>query len=365
MRRKGSPVKRRLDGFIWIGLGISLLLALLLSPLASTSPDGLEKVAETKGFSEKGESLKFWKHAPLSDYTLPWIKNEKVSTALSGLIGTLAIFLLALGIGKLVKKSPPGKKIFLILLLLLFPLISTSVFAAHPLITDDTGTQGKGKFLLEVNSEVNYDKESEAGVKSKTAGGEVATMISYGIIDNVDIVLGIPYQWFKVKEGGEIISREKGLLDISLELKWKFFEREGWSFALKPGVTFPSGNEKKDLGTGRVTYTMFFITTKEIEPLAFHLNLGYTRNENKLDERKDIWHISLASEVKLIRDLRLVANIGAERNPDRTSNKHPTFILGGFIYSIFENFDVDIGIKGGLNKPETDVTILAGIAWRF
>jgi hypothetical protein len=89
------------------------------------------------------------------------------------------------------------------------------------------------------------------------------------------------------------------------------------------------------------------------------------RNENKLDERKDIWHISLASELKLIKDLRLVTNIGMERNPDRTSNKHPAFILGGFIYSIFENFDIDIGIKGGLNKQETDVTILAGIAWRF
>lgn len=26
-----------------------------------------------------------------------------------------------------------------------------AAFAAHPLITDDTGTQGKGKFQLEVN----------------------------------------------------------------------------------------------------------------------------------------------------------------------------------------------------------------------
>ena len=357
-------MKRQLDGFVWIGLGIILILALFLSPFASTSPDGLEKVAETKGFAEKGETWKFWKHAPLPDYNIPWIKNEKVSTALSCLIGTLAIFFIALGIGKLIKKSPPVKRI-LSLLLFLLPLFSTSAFAAHPLITDDTGTQGKGRFQLEVNSEVNYDKESEAGVKTKTTGGEVATMLSYGITENVDVVLGIPYQWFKVKEDGEIISMEKGLSDISVELKWRFYERDGWSFALKPGATFPTGNEKKDLGTGRVTYSIFFITTKEIEPLAFHLNLGYMRNENKLDERKDIWHISLASELKLIKDLRLVTNIGMERNPDRTSHKHPAFILGGFIYSISENLNMDIGMKGGLNKPETDLTILAGIAWKF
>jgi long-subunit fatty acid transport protein len=266
---------------------------------------------------------------------------------------------------KTMRDIPTNKKILFLVFLFFLPFFSSSAFAAHPLITDDAGTQGKGKFQLEINGEFNYDKESEAGVKSKITGGEVATTISYGIIDNVDIVLGIPYQWFKVKEDGEIISREKGLSDISLELKWRFYEREGWSFALKPGVTFPTGKEEKDLGAGRVTYGMFFITTKEIEPLAFHLNLGYKRNENKLDERKDTWHISLASEWKLIKDLKLVANIGLERNPDKTSNTPPAFILGGIIYSIVENFDIDIGIKGGLNKPETDLTILAGIAWRF
>jgi len=99
-------MERRLKGFIWIGLGICLLLALFLSPFASSSPDGLEKVAETKGFAEKAEGLSFWKYAPLPDYAIPWIKNEKVSTALSGLIGTLAIFLIVLGIGRLIKKSP-------------------------------------------------------------------------------------------------------------------------------------------------------------------------------------------------------------------------------------------------------------------
>jgi cobalt/nickel transport protein len=101
---KKDFMKRRLDGMIWIGLGVALLLALFLSPFASSSPDGLEKVTEAKGFSEKGESWKFWKHAPLSDYTLPWIKSEKLSTALSGLIGTLAIFFITIGIGKAIKK---------------------------------------------------------------------------------------------------------------------------------------------------------------------------------------------------------------------------------------------------------------------
>jgi hypothetical protein len=245
-----------------------------------------------------------------------------------------------------------------------FSLLTTS-YAAHPLITDDTGTQGKGKAQIEINSEFSRDKEKEDGVTVKERGGELATIISYGITDNADIVLGIPYQWFRIKEDGDTVEKEDGLSDMSLELKWRFFEKEGLSLALKPGITIPTGDEDKGLGTGRVTYSLFFITTKEIEPWAFHLNLGYIRNENKVDERKDLWHLSLASEVEVIKDLKAVANIGIERNPDKSSNTHPAFILGGLIYSINENIDIDFGIKGGLNKPETDLTYLAGIAWKF
>jgi hypothetical protein len=36
-------------------------------------------------------------------------------------------------------------------------LIASPSWAAHPLITDDTGTQGKGKFQLELNGQYDWD----------------------------------------------------------------------------------------------------------------------------------------------------------------------------------------------------------------
>ncbi len=245
-----------------------------------------------------------------------------------------------------------------------FSLITVS-HAAHPLITDDTGTQGKGRFQLEINSEFTYDKKTADGVTTKETGGELATILSYGIIDNVDIILDLPYQWTETKEDGEVTSDVDGISDMSLEVKWRFYEHEGLSLALKPGITFPTGDRGKGLGTGKATYGLFFITTKEIEPWSFHLNLGYTRNENRVDERKDIWHASLAGELEVVRDIKVVANIGVETNPDRESNTHPAFILGGLIYSISEDIAFDFGVKGALNKPETDLTFLAGIAVKF
>lgn len=240
-----------------------------------------------------------------------------------------------------------------------FSLFTVS-YAAHPLITDDTGTQGKKNFQLELNNEFSHENEDGATEDSF----EFASVLSYGIADTIDIVFGVPYQHIRLKEDGQK-NTENGLSDVSLELKWRFYEKNGLSFALKPGVTLPTGDDERGLGSGKVTYSAFFITTKEIEPWAFHLNLGYIRNENKADERKDLWHASVAGEVEVMKDLRLVGNVGVERNTDRTVDVHPAFVLGGIIYSLSENLDIDFGVKGGLNKPEADYSVLAGLAWRF
>lgn len=256
------------------------------------------------------------------------------------------------------------------LLLTVYFMLPTVSFAAHPLITDDTGTQGKGKFQIELNSEFSINKETENGITTKERGGEVALIMSYGIIENMDIVFSIPYVWTKTEIDGDADSDVDGVSDISLELKWRFFEKDGLGFALKPALILPTGDEEKGLGNGKASYGLMFITTKEIETWAFHLNLGLMHNEYKLeadrDENKqDIWHASLAFQAEVVKDLNIVANIGIEINSDKTSNTHPAFVLGGLIYSVSENFDIDIGIKGGLNKPEADLTFLAGMAVRF
>ncbi len=250
-------------------------------------------------------------------------------------------------------------KVFLLFFTVHYLLFTVS-FAAHPLITDDTGTQGRGKFQLEFSGEYGHDKEN--GITAEVT--ELSATLTYGITDSTDIAIGIPYQYIKTEDFGTI-AKQSGLSDISLSMKWRFYEEDGLSLALKPGITLPTGDEERGLGAGKMTYGIFFITTKAIEPWAFHLNLGYIRNENNIDERKYIWHASVASEANIIEDLKVVANIGIERNPDRTSNTHPAFILGGIIYSIMENLDFDIGIKGGLNKSETDYSVLAGITLKF
>ncbi len=243
--------------------------------------------------------------------------------------------------------------------------IATQAWAAHPLITDDTGTQGRGRFQLEINGQSDTDKEVEGGVTTKSTSGQVMTILSSGIAENTDLVLSLPYQWSKVEEDGVTISDENGIADATAEIKWRFFEREGLSFALKPGIRFPAGNDDKGLGAGRTGYQAFFIGSKEAEPWEFHTNLGYIRNENRVNQAEDIWHASLAATYEVREDLKLVGNIGVERNRDNAARNDPAFLLGGAIYSFSESFDVDFGVKYGLTSSETDWSFLAGTTFRF
>lgn len=88
---------------IIIGLVIALSIAIFLSPLASSLPDGLEKVAQDYGFANKSEQGSFFK-ASLPDYIFPGIKNEKLAVSLSGLVGTLIIFVIGFSVALLLKK---------------------------------------------------------------------------------------------------------------------------------------------------------------------------------------------------------------------------------------------------------------------
>jgi cobalt/nickel transport system permease protein len=83
--------------FVVGGLIVALGLAFFVSPLASGSPDGLNKVAIDQGFDDTAEE-----HAlddgPLAGYGVEGVQDEGLSTGLSGVIGVAITF----GVGMVV-----------------------------------------------------------------------------------------------------------------------------------------------------------------------------------------------------------------------------------------------------------------------
>jgi len=81
--------------FTILALALAIGLATAASPFASSSPDGLERVAGDKGFAARGES----RDAPLFDYGT----DSKLATGVAGFAGTLFVFALAGGVAMVVR----------------------------------------------------------------------------------------------------------------------------------------------------------------------------------------------------------------------------------------------------------------------
>jgi hypothetical protein len=255
-------------------------------------------------------------------------------------------------------------------MLMIILMLSGTAFAGRPLITDDTGTQGKGKYLLELSGEYSQDSDESTDVKKKT----FTTEIDYGISDTIDLTVSSSYQAFKIKDAdsGDTTSPDR-MADTLMELKWRFYEnKDGLSFAVKPGIYIPTGNYTKGygggdvrFGTGEVRYRLYFVSTKEFKRAAFHLNLGYMRNEAKFEARKNLLHASLAGELKITEKLRIAGNIGVDTCADTDSNIDPLWLLGGFVYSFTDTMGANFGVKHGLNAPGYDLTYTGGVSIKF
>jgi cobalt/nickel transport system permease protein len=86
----------------WVAVGLLLtLVVVLLAPLASADPDGLERVAINLGFFHQGASAPF--HI-LPDYTVPFIGHTELSTVVAGAFGALFVAGLAVLVVRLVRR---------------------------------------------------------------------------------------------------------------------------------------------------------------------------------------------------------------------------------------------------------------------
>jgi hypothetical protein len=83
--------------FIVGGLIVALGLAFFVSPLASSSPDGLEKVSIDEGFADTAQEHAL-ADSPLADYAVEGVDDEGLSTGLAGIIGVAITF----GLGMMV-----------------------------------------------------------------------------------------------------------------------------------------------------------------------------------------------------------------------------------------------------------------------
>jgi|Deesub1362A_J573_1020465.scaffolds.fasta_scaffold37174_2 cobalt/nickel transport protein len=86
-----------------VGVFVAIVLVIFVSPFSSKFPDGLERVAEDKGFSHKCKGEELFK-SPFPDYVVPGIRHEGIATVVSGLVGVVICFGVGVGLGYILRK---------------------------------------------------------------------------------------------------------------------------------------------------------------------------------------------------------------------------------------------------------------------
>ena len=93
----GETTHKAVAWLMLAGLALSLVMAGFISYYASSSPDGLESVAESEGFIDSAQDSAAV-DSPLSDYGLMNVTDERLSVGLAGVIGVAITFIVALGL---------------------------------------------------------------------------------------------------------------------------------------------------------------------------------------------------------------------------------------------------------------------------
>lgn len=238
--------------------------------------------------------------------------------------------------------------------------VCTCLEAAHPLLTEDTGTQGAGNYQLEMLVDKSRDHPEDATVRKL----QTTAQLSYGLLENVDLQLGMPYlRQNRHDTRGRHAS--SGPLDTTLALKWRYFEHDAFSLALKGGFSVPTGDEDRGFGSGRTALGAVLIVSYQPGPWAFHSHAGYRWNNNSVGERKSLAHLSAAVTYQATDRIRLIADLSADTNPDRSDSSLLRYGVLGAIYSAAPNVDLDAGFKLGHGNPATDRTLLFGATLRW
>jgi hypothetical protein len=90
--------------FTILALALAIGLGTAASPFASSSPDGLERVADDKAFLDEGRLARVQEDAPVPDYAFPGIGDARLATGMAGFTGTLFVFALAGGVALVVRR---------------------------------------------------------------------------------------------------------------------------------------------------------------------------------------------------------------------------------------------------------------------
>ncbi|HZV82845.1 MAG TPA: transporter, partial [Geobacteraceae bacterium] len=250
---------------------------------------------------------------------------------------------------------------------------SASMAHAGLLVTDGAEPVEVAHPEVELNGTYTIDKAKSGGVTAKCHSTDGDVTLTAGVYPGGDLSVGLPYTFVtREKIKGGVTSRIDGLNDMTVDVKYRFFDRDGFKLAIKPGLIIPTGRDSEGLSDGRTGVTAALLATKEIADgkVALHANAGYERHnyeDRDVDatSRADIFSFSVAAETEVAAGLKLALDAGLSTNSEKGHSTPPVYILCGGVYEMTKNLEIYAGIKVGVTETEDNFAGLAGLKYKL
>ncbi len=183
---------------------------------------------------------------------------------------------------------------------------SSASFAAHPLATDDVGTQERG--LVEW--------EASAYAAPGDASPAAATLLGMGLAAHVGLGERVAVGAGLLHHGPVGPASWAGQLDLTADLKWRLFEfgpgGERGGFALRFDYAAPTGFDARAFGHGLGARA---VLTLQKGPLEYHLNAGLQRSGLGATEGTGEWLTTVGNAVgfQVRSDMRVLMEAGVQK----------------------------------------------------
>lgn len=227
------------------------------------------------------------------------------------------------------------------------------VYAIRPLYTEDCWVTEPGKPVIE-SGVLLLSRRDNTGFK------ELVTSLKYGLTENVDIGIDLPY--FSV---GSYSENYDGLSDGTFKIKYNPYagECDGFSFLL--GYMVDTGDPSNvNLSTSQHDITTMLIYSRDIGEFNYHFNFGYTFDDNPGKSDAEDFIIYNAS---IIKPLNETINFVAETqyNIDTLTGSIVHEIAGGFNYAYNKNLIFDMALGCGLTEDSSSSNLAFGATFLF
>ncbi len=223
-------------------------------------------------------------------------------------------------------------------------------YAARPLSTEDAGVVDTGHAEAEVGFE--YVKQADEEMN-------LSCVLKYGLVNNVDAGVEVPYHFIDVKAGDDV----DGLGDVSVCAKYHLWDEGDTAPAAAVVFTLKTatGDEDDGLGSGELDYGLNTALTKGLGSVTAHANAGYTF----VGGGEDVFSYGLAMEYPLSETVNIVGELTGETAFDGDFDENPCQGLVGLNWALGETVTLDVGVGFPISDASPDLTVTTGLTAAF